>query len=135
MDLDQYIVAVGQFGGAIAMTRDPRVPVQHQGTMPKPGVDIYSPSGFFETNIQWLEGSGIVALGWNHREELVVVADNGMVHLYDVRKEKTIKKFSMGQNALEAGVREAKLLPDARGLVILTNDDLFFLYGRFFPVF
>jgi len=33
VELDQYIVAVGQFGGAIAMTRDPKLPVEHQGSM------------------------------------------------------------------------------------------------------
>lgn len=52
VDLERYIVAVGQFGGAIAMTRDPRMAMQAQ--MPsKPGIDIYSPAGFFETSIPW----------------------------------------------------------------------------------
>ena len=62
----------------------------------KIGIDVFSPAGFLETTIPWTEGSRIIALAWNHKEQLVVVADNAMVHLYDVRKGVTVKKFGMG---------------------------------------
>eukprot|EP00039_Didymoeca_costata_P016266 m.287847 g.287847 ORF g.287847 m.287847 type:complete len:856 (+) comp16368_c0_seq11:226-2793(+) len=128
--LEGLIVAVGYYGGPIATTRDARLALEVRGSAARPSIDIYSASGFHESSIPW-EGPRIVSLGWNAEESLVVVAEDANVHVFDVFRKKFLRKFSMGQLATDAGVLGAKMCPEGRGLVVLTNDSRFFSVADF----
>jgi hypothetical protein len=59
-----------------------------------------------------------VALGWANTEELVVLNEDGQYRLYDLGG--TFRSFSLGTEAAETGVMEARIM-DA-GLVALTGN-------------
>ena len=47
-------------------------------------------------------------------KDVVVVAEDASVHLYDVFKREFVAQFSMGELARTAGVAEAKFCPGGR---------------------
>jgi hypothetical protein len=67
--------------------------------------------------VQW-ELSKIVALGWTSTEELVVLNEDGQYRLYDLGG--TFHSFSLGTEAAETGVVEARIMDS--GLVALTGN-------------
>eukprot|EP00038_Savillea_parva_P008583 m.177865 g.177865 ORF g.177865 m.177865 type:complete len:861 (-) comp14437_c0_seq1:84-2666(-) len=128
--LDQFMVSVAPFGGAIALARDPKVAFKARAGVTRPTIDVYSAAGFFVNSIKWDKGR-IVALGWTDEELLVIVSEDANVNIYNVHQNAFDKQFTLGQLAVTAGIREAKVCPDGRGLVVLTNDDRFFSVANF----
>lgn len=66
---------------------------------------------------QWDQGK-IVRMGWTFDERLVLLNEEGVYRLYDLQGE--YQQFSLGPDAAEAGVIDAKI--HENGLVALTSD-------------
>lgn len=128
--LGQYVVSVAPYGGSIALARDPKVAFKARAGQTRPTIDIYTAAGFYVNSIKWDKGR-IVALGWTDEEMLVVVSEDANVNIFNVYQGAFDKQFTLGQIAVTAGIREAKICPDGRGLVVLTNDDRFFSVANF----
>eukprot|EP00911_Craspedida_sp_UC1_P002587 UC1_evm5s1915 len=129
MDLSHYIVALAPLAGPVAVTRDRTQMLEVRGKAGRPTVQIYSPAGALLTTIPW-EGGGIVALGWTAAEQVVVLQDDGTVHLYTVTGEFE-RSFSMGQAARDYGIAGVEFTADGRGMAVLTNDNRIFSVSSF----
>ncbi|KAG9046907.1 hypothetical protein FS842_000766 [Serendipita sp. 407] len=104
-DLSGYIVAGARFGGPVGRT-----------TFTKPVIQVFSSSGVHLATINW-ELSKVVSLGWTSSEQLVVLNEDGQYRLYDLQG--TYRSFSLGSEAAETGVMDAKIFE--AGLVALTG--------------
>jgi len=78
---------------------------------------------------QW-DKDAIVALGWTAAEQVVVLQEDGTVHLYTVTGEFE-KTFSMGQAARDFGVTAMEITSDGRGMAVLTNNNRLFSVSSF----
>lgn len=50
-----------------------------------------------------------MALGWTDEELLVVVSEDANVNIFNVHQNAFDKQFTLGQIAVTAGIREAKV--------------------------
>ncbi|KAG8840224.1 hypothetical protein FRB91_006401, partial [Serendipita sp. 411] len=116
-DLSGYIVAGARFGGPIAIMRDnTKLIALGRTTFTKPVIQVFSSSGVHLATINW-ELSKVVSLGWTSSEQLVVLNEDGQYRLYDLQG--TYRSFSLGSEAAETGVMDAKIFE--AGLVALTG--------------
>ncbi|OQE31828.1 hypothetical protein PENSTE_c001G10201 [Penicillium steckii] len=122
VELENYIVAGAPYGGAIAVYRDENKPFRLRDTQAlRSGIDIYSCSGKLINQINWDQAT-IRGLGWSDKEELLVVAEDGIVRRY-FGLDGEFTSFSLGNGAEEYGVRECRFW--ASGLVaLLSNNQL-----------
>ncbi|KAG8767534.1 hypothetical protein FRC15_005602, partial [Serendipita sp. 397] len=116
-DLSGYIVAGARFGGPVAIMRDnTKLIALGRTTFTKPVIQVFSSSGVHLATINW-ELSKVVSLGWTSSEQLVVLNEDGQYRLYDLQG--TYRSFSLGSEAAETGVMDAKIFE--AGLVALTG--------------
>ncbi|KAK3375405.1 Vps16, N-terminal region-domain-containing protein [Podospora didyma] len=120
LDLDSFLVAGAQYGGAIALYRDENKLVAYRPAKEKkPSIDIYSCAGKLIRSISWDKGP-IKGLGWSEDEKLLVVTADGTVRCYyDLQGDFT--QFSLGNGADEAGVKSCKFYD--HGLVALLSNN------------
>ncbi|KAI9307957.1 hypothetical protein BJ944DRAFT_129784 [Cunninghamella echinulata] len=94
-DLSKFMIAVAPYGGPIAMIRDDKKVLLLQKQQPiKPTIYMYTASGKLIDQIQWDKGR-IVALGWTESEQLIVVTEDGTVHLYPLHGDHV--QFTLGR--------------------------------------
>lgn len=94
INMENVSVAVGQYGGPIAIIRDRKKFVKVQG-IGKPIISIYSASGKNISSTVWSSGQ-IIQLGWSSTEDLLCIQDDGSVLIYDMFGSYQ-HTFSMGQ--------------------------------------
>ncbi|KAM7431227.1 Vacuolar protein sorting-associated protein 16 [Porites harrisoni] len=128
VDLSQFIVSAAPFGGPIALIRDDKHFARVQGSaINKPIIHIFSSAGRELATVKW-DGGPIVQMGWSVTEDLLCVADDGTVMVYDIHG--AIKKtLSMGQDAKESKVIDCKTYNFAgrTGIAILTSNYHFYV--------
>ncbi|CAH3134221.1 unnamed protein product [Porites lobata] len=128
VDLSRFIVSAAPFGGPIALIRDDKHFAQVQGSaINKPIIHIFSSAGKELATVKW-DGGPIVQMGWSVTEDLLCVADDGTVMVYDIHG--AIKKtLSMGQDAKESKVIDCKTYNFAgrTGIAILTSNYHFYV--------
>ncbi|CAH3134282.1 unnamed protein product [Porites lobata] len=128
MDLSRFIVSAAPFGGPIALIRDDKHFARVQGSaINKPIIHIFSSAGRELATVKW-DGGPIVQMGWSITEDLLCVADDGTVMVYDIHG--AIKKtLSMGQDAKESKVIDCKTYNFAgrTGIAILTSNYHFYV--------
>ncbi|KAM7425656.1 Vacuolar protein sorting-associated protein 16 [Porites harrisoni] len=128
VDLSRFIVSAAPFGGPIALIRDDKHFARVQGSaINKPIIHIFSSAGRELATVKW-DGGPIVQMGWSVTEDLLCVADDGTVMVYDIHG--AIKKtLSMGQDAKESKVIDCKTYNFAgrTGIAILTSNYHFYV--------
>ncbi|KAM7431220.1 Vacuolar protein sorting-associated protein 16 [Porites harrisoni] len=128
VDLSRFIVSAAPFGGPIALIRDDKHFARVQGSaINKPIIHIFSTAGSELATVKW-DGGPIVQMGWSVTEDLLCVADDGTVMVYDIHG--VIKKtLSMGQDAKESKVIDCKTYNFAgrTGIAILTSNYHFYV--------
>lgn len=128
VDLSKFIVSAAPFGGPIALIRDDKHFVRVQGsTINKPIIHIFSSAGKELASVKW-DGGSIVQMGWSVSEDLLCVADDGTVLVYDIHG--AIKKtLTMGQDAKESKVIDCKIYNFAgrTGIAVLTGSYRFYV--------
>ncbi|KAM7426316.1 Vacuolar protein sorting-associated protein 16 [Porites harrisoni] len=102
VDLSRFIVSAAPFGGPIVLIRDDKHFAQVQGSaVNKPIIHIFSSAGKELATVKW-DGGPIIQMGWSVTEDLLCVADDGTVMVYDIHG--AIKKtLSMGQQLHRSG--------------------------------
>ncbi|XP_073236793.1 vacuolar protein sorting-associated protein 16 homolog isoform X3 [Porites lutea] len=126
--LSRFIVSAAPFGGPIALIRDDKHFARVQGSaINKPIIHIFSSAGRELATVKW-DGGPIVQMGWSITEDLLCVADDGTVMVYDIHG--AIKKtLSMGQDAKESKIIDCKTYNFAgrTGIAILTSNYHFYV--------
>lgn len=80
--LENYVTCGAPFGGPIAMYLDPKR-LQEATGKTSVTVSMYSSSGHKISEMEWTDRP-IVSLGWSDQELLVVVAENGLLRMFDL---------------------------------------------------
>lgn len=80
ISLENFLVCGAPFGGPIAMTPDSKR-VGNINDEFKSKVLIFTSAGLKLAEIDWPE-KNIIGLGWSDQENLIVVAENGMIKNY-----------------------------------------------------
>ncbi|CAO3625786.1 unnamed protein product [Cunninghamella echinulata] len=112
------MIAVAPYGGPIAMIRDDKKVLLLQKQQPiKPTIYVYTASGKLIDQIQWDKGR-IVALGWTESEQLIVVTEDGTVHLYPLHGDHV--QFTLGREASDYGIIGCQIW--GGGLVAMTGN-------------
>lgn len=126
LNLSDYIVAAGQFGGPIAIVRDDKQ-IQRVQVSGKPVVYIFSSCGQAISSFKWKSGR-LIHMAWSSTEELICVQDDGSVLLYDLFGNHQ-SAFSMSQEAKDTKVLECKIFNGnyGTGIAILTGSYRIFL--------
>ncbi|KAM7431240.1 Vacuolar protein sorting-associated protein 16, partial [Porites harrisoni] len=128
VDLSRFIVSAAPFGGPIALIRDDKHFARVQGSaINKPIIHIFSSAGRELATVKW-DGGPIIQMGWSVTEDLLCVADDGTIMVYDIHG--AIKKtLSMGQDAKESKVIDCKTYNFAgrTGIAILTSNYHFYV--------
>ncbi|PSN30635.1 Vacuolar protein sorting-associated protein 16 [Blattella germanica] len=126
VNMENVSVAVGAFGGPIALIRDRKKFVKVQG-IGKPIISIYSASGKNISSIVWSSGQ-IIQHGWSSTEDLLCIQDDGSVLMYDMFGN-YLHTFSMGQEAKDTKVIDAKIFAslNGTGVAVLTTSFRIFL--------
>nr|XP_032800967.1 vacuolar protein sorting-associated protein 16 homolog isoform X4 [Petromyzon marinus] len=111
-----HLVAAAQHGGPVALMKD-----DQEKLSVRPTVTIYSCSGSILSSFKWKSGR-VLALGWTHREELMVVQEDGQVLVYD-QHGTFIRTFTMGTDVktLRAVSACVFVSPSGTGLALLTG--------------
>lgn len=115
--LEHHIVCGAPFGGPIASYPDPKRP----GNDPsKPTVlTIYSSSGVKLSETVWKDRP-IIGMGWTDLERLIVVADNGMVKMYDLYCRLTHEMHLLLDSHASTNILECHFW--GNGIACMTND-------------
>ncbi|KAJ2778294.1 Vacuolar protein [Coemansia javaensis] len=119
LDLTKFRIAAASFGGPIALLRDERQLVE-AGTAPllDTSIHVYTASGQAVGRIE-CEGAHVAGFGWNSREELVCVQEDGNVRVFSLSGREPAA-FSLGAEARECGVVDCRFWD--QGLVAMTAD-------------
>uniref|UniRef100_A0A8C5QED8 Vacuolar protein sorting-associated protein 16 homolog n=1 Tax=Leptobrachium leishanense TaxID=445787 RepID=A0A8C5QED8_9ANUR len=117
-DLKDCLVAVGPYGGSIALMKDLS---KDKPSSSRPTLEIYSASGIRLSSIPWKSGH-VVYLGWTVTEDLLCIQEDGTVLIYDVFCEFK-RHFSLGNEVKQNQVVEAKVFHSEyrTGIAILTR--------------
>ncbi|KAM8933478.1 vacuolar protein sorting-associated protein 16 homolog [Pelodytes ibericus] len=118
-DLKDCLVAVGPYGGSIALMKN--YLAKEKSSSSRPILEIYSASGVLLSSLIWKSGQ-VVHLGWTVTEDLICVQDDGTVLIYDIFC--VFKRtFSMGSEVKQNQVLEAKVFHSEyrSGIAILTG--------------
>lgn len=99
------------------MVRDDGKLLVAQKQSTKPMIYVYTAAGKPLSQFQCDRGR-IVGMGWSESEQLVTVADDGLVRIYGFRSE--YKQFSLGKDAKDHGVNDVRIW--GTGLVALTGN-------------
>lgn len=121
LSTDQLRVIGARFGGPIAVYRDDRKVVLYVGAANSPDIFIYSACGKLLGRIVWGGKGRIVQAGWTFDESLVVVADNGHVHMYDLQGHPLASSISLGSHCELEGVTMASITHNS--LVVIAADN------------
>lgn len=127
-DLANYTLASAPYGGAIAVYRTPRRVLESTILSSHQAIFIYSGSGQFIHSMPWeRNGPEIVGIGWNQREQLLVVTAKGLARCY-YDFDGNFWEFSIGQVAETHGVREVKFFANVF-IVRLINNQFIVVHG------
>lgn len=127
-DLAGYTIASAPYGGAIAVYPKPRPVSGNTLSSIHQAIFIYSGSGQFIHSMPWeRHGSEIVGIGWNQREQLIVVTANGTARCY-YDFDGNFWEFSAGKSAETYGVRDVKFFSNIF-IVRAKNDQFTVVYG------
>jgi len=123
IDLSKFLVTVGAFGGPIALLRT----AASDGTFGEKGVIyIFTASGMQQATVKW-DGGKLIKMGWSNVEELVCVAEDGAVYVYDMFGDFK-KQFTLGLEIQRSYVIDACIFMSnyGTGVCVLTGDYQFF---------
>ncbi|KAJ1980367.1 Vacuolar protein [Dimargaris verticillata] len=116
--LSKFRVAGAPFGGPLALVRDDKkLLVANQLQTTDSSICLYSCAGKLLGQIE-CDAIRVVAMEWNHQEQLVCVLDDGHVRTYTLSGE--YKQFSLGQVAKDNTVVDCRFW--GNGLVALTGN-------------
>eukprot|EP01117_Protostelium_nocturnum_P018323 TRINITY_DN7643_c0_g1_i1.p1 TRINITY_DN7643_c0_g1~~TRINITY_DN7643_c0_g1_i1.p1 ORF type:complete len:843 (-),score=310.40 TRINITY_DN7643_c0_g1_i1:110-2638(-) len=118
VNLSKMKVYAASGGGLLAVTRDEKKIVAANESELRPKIDIYTLSGIKLSSIVWNRES-IAGMGWTDEERLVIVTRNGNAFVYSAKGREEFQ-FSLGREARDAGVYEAKIW--GTGMAVMTND-------------
>ncbi|XP_053327350.1 vacuolar protein sorting-associated protein 16 homolog [Spea bombifrons] len=118
-DLKDCLVAVGPYGGSIALMKN--YLTKEKSSVSRPILEVYSASGMLLSSIPWKSGQ-VVHLGWTVTEDLICIQEDGTVLIYDIFC--IFKRhFSMGSELKQNQVLEAKIFHSEyrTGVAVLTG--------------
>ncbi|CAE7473755.1 ATR, partial [Symbiodinium sp. KB8] len=100
MDLENCIVAAGQYGGPIAVARNPHKMTAYFGDGDKDDVRIFTPAGQLLGAAKPADSSlgganNVAALHWTPSEMLVVVREDGAVDTFNLHGEREGEAFPL----------------------------------------
>lgn len=103
-----------------------------KGAVPsKPIILIFTSSGQLISKINWNSGV-FLTMGWSDSEELLCVQDDGLVLIYNIFGQYQ-HKFSMGQEAKDTKVIDARIYPTTQGtgVAIMTTHFRIFIANNY----
>lgn len=117
-DLKDCLVAVGPYGGSIALMKNFS---KEKPSHSRPVLEIYNASGVLLSSILWKSGQ-VVHLGWTVTEDLLCIQEDGTVLIYDLFCEFK-RHFTLGHEVKQNQVLEAKVFHSEyrTGIAILTS--------------
>ncbi|XP_035827127.1 vacuolar protein sorting-associated protein 16 homolog [Aplysia californica] len=129
VDLAKHTVAASSYGGPIALMKDDSKTARVTTTI-KPVISVYNAAGKLLSQMRWNSGT-VVTMGWSATEELLCVQEDGVVLVYDMFL--TFKKtFSMGQEAKDVKILDAKIFASFQGtgIAVMTTSFRIFLISN-----
>ncbi|KAJ5075261.1 vacuolar protein sorting vps16 [Anaeramoeba ignava] len=126
--LEDYILSGGQYGGALALARDETQFVKAQTSMLKSKVFIYTSAGKLIGQIDWMEKSRILSMGWTDNGRLAIATEDGAVDFYSVLG-KHVWTFNLPKAFMEEGILFVDLL--SNGLIAMTKTFRLFATNEF----
>lgn len=123
-------VYASSFGGPIAMTKEFGL-LKKPGVSPKPTILVFSSSGNLLSKINWNSGV-LLTMGWSDSEELLCIQEDGLVLIYNIFGQYQ-HKFSMGQEAKDTKVIDARIYPTTQGtgIAIMTTHFRIFIVNNY----
>lgn len=107
LELENYFITGSPYAGALALWPDKSKILRYrQGQSNKSTIDIYSCSGNLISRLNW-DKAAIKAVGWSDDERLVVIAEDGVFHVYDGLYGE-FAPYNLGHGADEEGVKECR---------------------------
>ncbi|KAL7029066.1 hypothetical protein ACKWTF_006087 [Chironomus riparius] len=130
INLEQMKVYASSFGGPFAVMKDPNL-LRKTGSTVKPVIFIFSSSGNLISKINWNSGV-LLTMGWSDSEELLCIQENGIVLIYGLFGEFQ-HKFSMGQEATDTQIIDAKIYPSTQGtgIAVMTTQFRIFIANSY----
>lgn len=121
INLEDYKVAAGMYGGPIALMKDNKKFLKVLGASGKPLVHIYSASGQYISSIKWYGGQ-IVHLVWSTHEDLLIIQEDGSIDVYDIFGSFQ-KRVGMGQEVKDTKVLQCRVFinQNVTGVAVLTS--------------
>jgi hypothetical protein len=121
INLNDYAVAVGKYGGPIAFTRDMRKILRVKTNDSKQFIYIYTCSGKLLSKFEWaVHKKGVIAhMFWSYEEHLVLVSKDAVVYAYDIHG-RSIYSFSLALEIKDIGILQ--IATWSNGIAILTSD-------------
>lgn len=121
-------VYASSYGGPIAITKDTNF--TKKSTM-NPLIFIFTSSGKLLSKINWNSGV-LLTMGWSDSEELLCVQEDGLVLIYNIFGQYQ-HKFSMGQEAKDLKVIDARFYPTTQGtgIAIMTTRFRIFIANNY----
>jgi len=125
VDLDKYIVTSGCYGGPIALIKEDAA--KGVSANSRAIIYIFTASGMEQASLKW-EGGRLIKMGWSNSEELICIAEDGAVYLYDMFGVYK-RQFSLGLEVQRSYILEALLFTSCygtTGICVLTGDYQFY---------
>ncbi|KAG2381634.1 hypothetical protein C9374_006018 [Naegleria lovaniensis] len=121
INLSECLVAAANFGGPIALTRDPKKLLRYKGTDTKQYIFVFSSSGKRISKFEWNSqlNKSLQYIGWTHDESLICVTEDAHVFVFDIFG-KQLLQFGFVEEVKNAGILKVKHWET--GVAILTKD-------------
>lgn len=121
INLGNFKVAAGMYGGPIALIKDDKKFLKVLGPSGKSSIHIFSASGQYMSSIKW-QGGQIIHFAWSTNEDLLIIQDDGTVCIYDIFGNFQTS-FGMGQEAKDTKVLRCTVFvnQNVTGIAILTS--------------
>ncbi|XP_057293833.1 vacuolar protein sorting-associated protein 16 homolog [Hydractinia symbiolongicarpus] len=128
IDLNQYIVSAGAYGGPIALIKENSAEGGNLNS--RAVIHIFTSSGQEQAAFKW-DGGRLVTMGWSNCEELICVAEDGAVHVFDMFGN-FLRQFSLGLEIQRSFILEAKIFSSTygTGICVLSGDYQFFVVNN-----
>ncbi|KAL9655445.1 hypothetical protein ABK040_016858 [Willaertia magna] len=121
INISECMIAAANYGGPIALTRDPRKLLRFRGTDPRQYIFVFSSSGKRISKFEWQPQSNgsLLYMGWTEEETLICVTEDARVYVFDIFG-KQLLQFSLLDDIKNVGILKVKHWEN--GLAILTKD-------------
>lgn len=102
VDLSQHRVTMANYGGPIAIIKEPRAPRRPNEAI---ALRIYSGSGRLLATVDWSNSRSLVSFHWSSIEQLVCVLEDGEVLTYSMQGE-PVSAFTIHSSCKIDGIAE-----------------------------